>query len=285
MTFGEKLYKLRKEQNLSQEALAEKLGATRQAVSRWENGQGFPETEKLLMLSSLFSVSLDYLLKDTPPEQTEGNPAEEGYYASRETTLGYLAHTQKTAVKIGLFVLCFFGAALPFILFPQANEDICALGSIAFVAAGIAGALSMAFQTDPYPQMEKEPLFFDHQFLEELKARYGVLRKRYVWLFIFGFLLIFLAGGFAVLFDDILGKFSMLSELIALVCISGSVFCWIFSLSMMSAYEILLENPKHIASRRKWQQPAYRLLTWGLICAAVIIVVTLGCLHKAGILW
>ena len=59
MTFGEKLYKLRKEQNLSQEALAEKVNATRQAVSRWENGQGFPETEKLLILSSLFQVSLD----------------------------------------------------------------------------------------------------------------------------------------------------------------------------------------------------------------------------------
>ena len=49
MTFGEKLYKLRKEQNLSQEALAEKVNATRQAVSRWENNQGFPETEKLLI--------------------------------------------------------------------------------------------------------------------------------------------------------------------------------------------------------------------------------------------
>ncbi len=284
MTFGEKLYKLRKEQNLSQEALAEKVNATRQAVSRWENGQGFPETEKLLILSSLFQVSLDYLLKDTPPEEAEGSPAEEGYYASRETTLGYLAHTQKTAVKIGLFVLCFFGAALPFILFPHVDENICALGSIIFIAAGIAGAISMAFQTDPYPQMEKEPLFFDHQFLEELKARYGVLRKRYVWLFIFGFLLIFLAGGFAILFDDILGKFSMLSELIALACVSGSIFCWIFSIGMMSAYEILLENPKHIASRRKWQQPAYRLLAGVLIGLGVIVFIALYILWEMNIL-
>lgn len=45
MLFNEKLYKLRKEKNLSQEALAERLGTTRQAVSKWENGQGFPETE------------------------------------------------------------------------------------------------------------------------------------------------------------------------------------------------------------------------------------------------
>ena len=45
MNFGEKLFKLRKEKGLSQEALAQHLGTTRQAVSKWENNQGFPEIE------------------------------------------------------------------------------------------------------------------------------------------------------------------------------------------------------------------------------------------------
>lgn len=48
MDFGEKLLKLRKENGMSQEALAEKLDTTRQAISKWENSQGYPETEKLL---------------------------------------------------------------------------------------------------------------------------------------------------------------------------------------------------------------------------------------------
>lgn len=48
MVFGEKLFKLRKEKGLSQEALAEKVNTSRQAISKWKNGQGFPETEKLL---------------------------------------------------------------------------------------------------------------------------------------------------------------------------------------------------------------------------------------------
>ena len=47
MTFGEKLYKLRKARGLSQEALAEKLHTSRQAVSKWENDNGYPETEKI----------------------------------------------------------------------------------------------------------------------------------------------------------------------------------------------------------------------------------------------
>ena len=45
MNFGAKLFKLRKEKGLSQEALADQLGTTRQAVSKWENNQGYPETE------------------------------------------------------------------------------------------------------------------------------------------------------------------------------------------------------------------------------------------------
>ena len=48
MKFNEKLQKLRKEKGMSQEALADELGVSRQAVSKWENGQVYPETEKLI---------------------------------------------------------------------------------------------------------------------------------------------------------------------------------------------------------------------------------------------
>ena len=70
MTFGEKLFHLRKEKGLSQEALAEQVGTTRQAISKWENDQGFPETEKLLQLSNIFEISIDYLLKDEQSSNT-----------------------------------------------------------------------------------------------------------------------------------------------------------------------------------------------------------------------
>ena len=56
MSLGEKIFKLRKEKGISQEALAEQIGTTRQAISKWENNQGFPETEKLLQLSNIFEV-------------------------------------------------------------------------------------------------------------------------------------------------------------------------------------------------------------------------------------
>ena len=57
MTFGEKLTGLRKREGLSQEALAEQLGVSRQAVSRWEQGAALPDAAKLLPCARLFSVA------------------------------------------------------------------------------------------------------------------------------------------------------------------------------------------------------------------------------------
>ena len=64
MTFGEKLLELRKQNNFSQEELAEKLGVSRQAISRWESGETMPDSPNLLQISNLFGVSADYLLRD-----------------------------------------------------------------------------------------------------------------------------------------------------------------------------------------------------------------------------
>ena len=62
MTFGEKLYRLRKERKLSQEALALKLEVSRQAVSRWENGETVPNIDTLKLIAKTFDVSVDFLL-------------------------------------------------------------------------------------------------------------------------------------------------------------------------------------------------------------------------------
>ncbi|MBR6802157.1 MAG: helix-turn-helix transcriptional regulator, partial [Eubacteriaceae bacterium] len=63
MSFAENLKQLRKDKQLSQEELAEILDVSRQAVSKWEQGIGYPEVEKLLMLSSKLRVSLDSLME------------------------------------------------------------------------------------------------------------------------------------------------------------------------------------------------------------------------------
>jgi len=64
MNFPLKLQTLRKEKGMSQENLAELLGVSRQSVSKWEAGQSYPEIEKLIIISELFKVSIDNLVKE-----------------------------------------------------------------------------------------------------------------------------------------------------------------------------------------------------------------------------
>ena len=76
MRFGENLQTLRKKNQLSQEQLAEMLGVSRQAVSKWELGEGYPEVEKLLLLSKKLHVSLDSLLgEENEAAISDGDPS------------------------------------------------------------------------------------------------------------------------------------------------------------------------------------------------------------------
>ena len=69
MQFSEKLILLRKAKGMSQEELAEKLGVSRQAVSRWEQGSSFPDLPNLQRLVTVFEVSADYLIGDGPQDR------------------------------------------------------------------------------------------------------------------------------------------------------------------------------------------------------------------------
>lgn len=64
LVLEEKLQILRKRNGLSQERLAEKLGVSRQAVSKWESGQSTPDLNKLIKLSELYNVTIDSLVRD-----------------------------------------------------------------------------------------------------------------------------------------------------------------------------------------------------------------------------
>jgi len=68
MSFRKNLKYLRKKKNLSQEDLAFKLGVSRQAVSKWESGAAYPETEKMITMCTLFDCTLDELIKEDIPE-------------------------------------------------------------------------------------------------------------------------------------------------------------------------------------------------------------------------
>lgn len=73
MTTGEKIAKQRRENNYTQEQLADILGVSRQSVSKWESDIAYPETEKLIKLGKLFGCSMDYLLNEECTEPSGQN--------------------------------------------------------------------------------------------------------------------------------------------------------------------------------------------------------------------
>ena len=79
MSFGERLQEVRRENGMTQERFAEELNVSRQAVSKWESGKGYPEIEKILYICNRYRVSLGQLFADEVPpleaaeEQLQGH--------------------------------------------------------------------------------------------------------------------------------------------------------------------------------------------------------------------
>lgn len=164
MTLGSKLARLRKEHNYTQEQLANILGVSRQAISKWESDAAYPETEKLIKLGELYDCSMDYLLKDgekspVPKSQTAAFNLGTVYFErkSEKTIHGLplwhvnigLGRSAKGIIAVGLAakgVISIGLCSLGILSFGLLSVGIVALGNI---AAGLlaAGAISVGVIT------------------------------------------------------------------------------------------------------------------------------------------
>lgn len=124
MTLGEKLQKLRKAAGLSQEQLAEKLLVSRQAISKWEQDAARPDTDNILVLSEIFGVTTDYLLKEEGEKGAEplsfvgkegGSIEADGMYAAR-------ARQRVKAVRIATLFVAGAGLLLSNVLWVARQE-------------------------------------------------------------------------------------------------------------------------------------------------------------------
>ena len=139
MILADKIIDLRKKNGWSQEELAEKLGVSRQAVSKWEGAQSVPDMARVLQLSELFGVSTDYLLKDSleMTEPSEDAPSESLPIRAvgMEEANAFLAAREVNARHIALGVLLCILSPICLILLCGAQE----FGMVALSEAGAAG--------------------------------------------------------------------------------------------------------------------------------------------------
>ena len=107
MILADKIVTLRKKAGWSQEELAQQLNVTRQSVSKWEGAQSIPDMEKILQMSRIFGVTIDFLLKDEM-ETAEAAPETETTAARRvtmEEAFRYLELRRQAAPKMALATL------------------------------------------------------------------------------------------------------------------------------------------------------------------------------------
>lgn len=134
---SETLYHLRRKSGLSQEQLAEKIGVSRQAISKWEGGLSTPELDKLIALSKVFDITVDALVGGES-EHTVVNTSGENT-SSRDKSDNH----SKSKVKFGIG-LCLAGAVflilfgLITMLSPSSAEQISQSSAITLNGTGIA---------------------------------------------------------------------------------------------------------------------------------------------------
>mgnify|MGYP003378891518 CR=1 FL=1 len=130
---SERTYQLRRKNGLSQEQLAEKIGVSRQAISKWESGTSTPELEKLLALSECFRMTLDELVKDEAanPETKEATPNPEEKKVSKVPEM-------KAGIGLCLIgAICLILSGIMMVVSPGATEQLNAASTITISGSGI----------------------------------------------------------------------------------------------------------------------------------------------------
>ena len=152
MTIGDRIAKYRRNQGLSQEELAEKLGISRQSVSKWERNESLPEADKIPLLAQVFSITTDELLTGGEPKAQQAPPP-----SRRQGAGAWVCWLFRRWGWVGGLILAGYGAAIMGIGFigkaafrsmlpPMENfTDGVAFGQPAFLitnlAIGIGGAV------------------------------------------------------------------------------------------------------------------------------------------------
>lgn len=194
MILADKIMNLRKKNGWSQEELAEKMQVSRQAVSKWESAQTVPDLEKILMLSSLFGVTTDYLLKDEMENEEFTTEAE--HSSIRRITLTqaneFLEWRKHAASRIAAAsFLCIF-SVIPLLLLGSLSEatgnrfsenlagGIGLTALLAIVAVAVAIFTFCGFKNAPYEFIDKEPFETEYGVTGMVKERQKAYRSTYI---------------------------------------------------------------------------------------------------------
>ncbi len=255
MNFGENLINLRKANNMSQEALAERLGVSRQTIYKWENGVTYPDMAYAMDIAKIFNVSVDTLMNDEAVSDVSKDDI--------------IKRTKAFSYGIaGSVFLIMLGVALQVLLGGLCKEPIDIVGTVLMLTCIFTAVLIMIFVSVRFDAFKKEfepKIEFSKQ--EKIKEHGSFTRNLVlgIGLIFVGILqLIFLA----ITDDDFI---MIISTSVLLALIGLGVFFIIYAGIMHDLYEkgneFLIDDAKKPKSKLGW------LCGIIMICAVVAFLV------------
>lgn len=142
MTIADRILELRKVKGISQEELADKIGVSRQAVSKWESEQSIPDLDKIIILSEFFEVTTDFLLKGIESDKIN----------NKEKELPYFFNAVATVFNI-------LGLIMSILIWSSSQEVGAIIAGLVFIALG-----NMIFAVGFYQTSKKEKVLIKSKF-------------------------------------------------------------------------------------------------------------------------
>lgn len=306
MILADKIITLRKKNGWSQEELAEKVGVSRQAISKWESAQSVPDLDKILRMSEIFGVTTDFLLKDEmETEEYTGSTENDSPLrsVSMEEANAYLAYKRSASAKIAFGVLlCILSPICMILLAGFADAGMMSEAVASAVGVGVLlGIIAVAVGTFIVTTLAGR----DWEYIDRKKGfelSYGVdgmvhekraaFYSKHTALTVTGVVLcIFCAIPLIVTSGLEMELLSVIMIGVLLAICGAGVFCFVLGGIQYDAYENLLAGDRRLSAKKnakkaKSAQALFSEVYWLVVTAVYFIwSFTTGAWHISWLTW
>lgn len=288
MILADKIIELRKKSGMSQEELAEKLGVSRQSVSKWESTQSTPDLNRILKMAELFGVSTDFLLKDeidlvkheqtetaevfvdeTEPPLTHVSMQEVNEYLSKIPTNALM-----TASGVALCILSPVFAISFDLLFDSPLEDLGAVFMFIFIAGAVGLFIYAGSLVKKFDYLKNECLDTEYGVDGMVKDKKNQYQPKHTLNIIIGVICCILSVTPPIILDIVADNLDDLGAIMMFVLIAFGVFSIVKTNIINNSFDVILEKDG-FSRKRKIKENETRKKAGTVVGVYWLIVVAL----------
>lgn len=282
MGFSENLQNLRKIKNMSQEQLAEKLDVSRQAVSKWESGNAYPETDKLLAITEIFDCNLDTLVKGKISEDTTG---EKKNYERIYNKLSKGISLGVGLILLGVAILLYFCNISNSITGnTELAEQYGILGVISLlicILIAVPTFIILGIEEENYKKKNsKLPNIYSEEEIEEFNKKFTKAIALGVALILLGVIILISLYGIKIVNEE-----STIPVVVLMLCIAIAVTIFIYFGIQKDKYDIEKYNKENSEENKKREKKVGKISGVIMLSATLIYLATGFIYNMWGTTW